>query len=116
MYANNIDTWLLDSTSVLDSSSVEKLTNGGFDSNPALTGWTVTGSSGCNGGNAPGLTSGASCYSGSCFTDQCSWTMISLEQNFSATAGQTYRISFWVYLKAGNGNGSGTSQLNVAVT
>lgn len=85
----------MDDVSVRSSSSVELLTNGGFESTSLTSGWTP-GSLGSCGSKAGGSTSG--CHTSSqCYYDACDGANITISQSFAVTAGQSYNVSFWYY-------------------
>ncbi|CAF1155195.1 unnamed protein product [Adineta steineri] len=94
MTTSNKHDWYLDDISVKDSSSVEMLTNGDFESSPTLTGWN-TGSGGTISTTQAHLSSHSFYASSS----------TSISQSFSAISGVIYTISYWVYFdKTSNGN------------
>jgi hypothetical protein len=91
----------LDDVSVTDSNapSVELLTNPSFENSTTSLvgwgGWCATASL-CGSGFPGQVLANNTCHSGNCYYDHCHQpSMDYLVQTFSATMGDTYRISFW---------------------
>ncbi|CAF3829498.1 unnamed protein product [Adineta steineri] len=94
MTTSNKHDWYLDDISVKNSTLVEMLTNGDFESSLTLTGWN-TGSGGAI-SSAQSHSSSHSLYASS---------STSISQSFSTISGVIYTISYWVYFeKTSNGN------------
>ncbi|CAF1270262.1 unnamed protein product [Adineta ricciae] len=92
------DLWYVDDVSVY-AGGTQMLTNGGFE-NALLSPWVVSNPNGPCSGSA-GHVSSSSCRSGSqCFSDGSNGCADQVAQQFTATAGQLYLVSFW--LKSGN--------------
>ncbi|CAF1044375.1 unnamed protein product [Adineta ricciae] len=107
------DTNYLDTVSVVNVNipSIELIQNPDFEnSTVALNGWTTWCTSGCGSGNE-GQVSTSSCHSGNCYKDHCQHPIYDyLAQSFSATIGDTYTISFWLYQ---SGGGAGKFYANI---
>jgi len=98
----------LDGVSVVDNSapSIQLLNNPSFEnSTSTVTDWVIWCTTSCNGGGGDGgriSTSGCHPASGSnCYTDKCGAGYDFLGQSFSATIGDNYTISFWLFKNGG---------------
>ena len=92
---NDPDYWYLDDVSVY-AGATQMLTNGGFETG-SLSPWILTGS--C--GGSPGQVSSASPHTGTYdYRDGSNGCADQVSQQFTATAGQLYIVSFW--LKSGS--------------
>jgi len=94
----------LDDVSVVDTSapSVELLDNPSFENSTSTpTGWVTWCTSVC--GTGAGQVTNVSCNTGNCYKDHCQNQNDYLVQDFSATIGHIYRISFRLY-QTGGGN------------
>jgi hypothetical protein len=110
---------LVDDTSVVDmtDSSVQLLNNPSFDNSSTTppVGWDTWCSGSCiSGYGGTVVTSG--CRTGNCYKSQCrpGGTHDYLVQNFPATMGRTYNISFW-FRRVNATNGGGTATLYVGI-
>ncbi|CAM4766000.1 unnamed protein product [Rotaria magnacalcarata] len=91
---NDPGQWYLDDTSVYQGGT-QMLTNTGFETG-SLSPWVRTGPNG-NCGAFPVQIYNSSCHSGSyCATDGSNGCADQLSQQFTATAGQVYIVSFWL--------------------
>ncbi|UJR19981.1 hypothetical protein I4U23_023115 [Adineta vaga] len=88
--------WYVDDVSIKDSSSNEKITNGKLENSPSLTGWT-TGYSGVCIFNY-GITSNEYHSSSKSYYSSCITGITWISQSFNVISGQTYNISFWLYM------------------
>lgn len=88
----------IDDVSVVDitNSSMQLLTNPGFEnSTSAPTGWTAWCSSSC-GGSSAGVVVNSGCRTNRCYRSGCNNGGADyLGQAFSAVVGRTYNITFW---------------------
>ncbi|CAF0761977.1 unnamed protein product [Adineta steineri] len=108
----NKNNWYFDDASVKDPTSVEMLTNGDFETMPSLTGWSIGPSGACT--SASGLTTSVVHSPSQSFYVKCS-SSIWIAQSFAAISGETYNITFWLYMEHSGGN-SGTTNPTVIVT
>lgn len=104
--------WYIDDVSVKDPTAVEMLTNGNFESGPSPTGWTT--SIGSCGSSTKISTARSNSTSQSYYTGCSSTTSIS--QSFTATSGQTYGVSLWIYLERTGSGGAGSPSLGVTMS
>ncbi|CAF2047549.1 unnamed protein product, partial [Rotaria magnacalcarata] len=94
---NDPTQWVLDDTSIYDG-AVQMLTNIGFETG-SLSPWVRTTPYGPCGGT-PGSITNSSCHSGTyCMYDGSLGCADQISQQFTATAGKVYVVSFW--LRAG---------------
>ncbi|CAF4363896.1 unnamed protein product, partial [Adineta steineri] len=91
---------------------VEMLTNGDFETMPSLTGWSIGPSGACT--SASGLTTSVVHSPSQSFFVKCS-SSIWIAQSFAAIGGETYNITFWLYMDHSSGNG-GSLNPTVVVT
>ncbi len=104
----------MDDVSVCNSSSVELLINGDFESTPVTAGW-MAGPVGSCGSSAGDDYSG--CHSSNqCYYDACDGANITISQSFAATAGEDYNITFWYYHHNEAGGGSNPVRMNVIIS
>ncbi|CAF0761904.1 unnamed protein product [Adineta steineri] len=101
----NKNNWYFDDASVKDPTSVEMLTNGDFETMPSLTGWSIGPSGACT--SASGLTTSVVHSPSQSFYVKCS-SSIRIAQSFAAISGETYNVTFWLYMEHSGGN-SGTT-------
>ncbi|CAF3301217.1 unnamed protein product [Rotaria socialis] len=94
---NDPSQWVLDDTSIYDG-AIQMLTNIGFETG-SLSPWVRTTPHGaCTG--TPGSITNSSCHSGTyCMYDGSLGCADQISQQFTATAGEVYVVSFW--LRAG---------------
>lgn len=81
--------------SLVDSSSNQQLTNGGFEI--SSNGWWI-GSDGSCSGMSPSSSINKPYHGSRSFRDRCTTSTVWVAQAFNATAGVTYTLSFWTYL------------------
>ncbi|CAF4343658.1 unnamed protein product [Rotaria magnacalcarata] len=98
LFSNTQDsTWYLDDVSLIDSSSNQKITNGGFESSTAS--WWDGSNGPCNNtGMQYGSTTTRSHSGNKSYRDRCTPSEVWVAQAFNATAGMTYILSFWISL------------------
>ena len=91
---NDPDYWYLNNVFVY-AGGTEMLTNTGFETG-SLSPWVRTAPNGyC--GAFPAMISNSNCLSGSyCATDGSNGCADALSQQYTATAGQVYTVSFWL--------------------
>ena len=113
LQTNKKITWAVDDVSILTSSSVELLTNGGFESTPLTSGWTPGSLDLCS-TTAGGTTNG--CHTSTqCYYDACDGANITISQSVAVTAGQSYNVSFWYYYDYQSGGGWSPVQMTVTL-
>ncbi|CAF4055322.1 unnamed protein product [Adineta steineri] len=108
----NKNNWYFDDASVKDPTLVEMLTNGDFETMPSLTGWSIGPSGACT--SASGLTTSVVHSPSQSFYVKCS-SSIWIAQSFAAISGETYNITFWLYMEHSSDNG-GSLNPTVVVT
>ncbi|UJR19895.1 hypothetical protein I4U23_023028 [Adineta vaga] len=109
---NKKDEWHIDDISVRNSSLIELLINGNFESTPPNTGWIINKST-C--GNNADFTTGLSYSSSNSYYDKCDGIAVSLSQSFNVTFGQVYAINFWYYFIDNPGGGGNPVQITVII-
>jgi hypothetical protein len=98
------DASYLDDVSVVNTNAplIQLLNNPSFEnSTSVLTSWVTWCQSGCASATY-GIVINSSCHSGNCYFDQCKNANDYLAQSFSATTGNIYTISFWLYQSGGS--------------
>ncbi len=106
--------WYLDDVSVRNSTSMEMMINGNFESTPSLIGWTLGSSGSCSSNS--GISSSYYHSLNQSYHHGCGSTNTWIYQSFAAISGQVYNVTFWVYYdRTGSGGGTGTDQMNVTM-
>ncbi|CAF1507006.1 unnamed protein product [Adineta ricciae] len=102
---DNKDQWNIDDISVLDSSSVELLINGNFESNPSDTDWIINKNT-CS-ATETNFDTTLSHSANHSYFNKCNGESVILSQSFTVTIGHSYSISLWYYYQTyGSGRGA----------
>ncbi|CAF4010314.1 unnamed protein product, partial [Adineta steineri] len=106
MTASDKHDWYLDDVSMKNSTLVEMLTNGDFESSPTLIGW--------NTGSGGAISSTQSHSSSHSFYVSSNTVWVS--QSFSVISGVVYTVSYWVYFDKKSPGNDNNAVLDVTMS